>query len=91
MANNDIKELRSHLFNTLNALQDKDNPMDIERAKAVCLVGDVIISTAKTEIDFMRLNAAADSQFFEKLPGERKSTSTGVLTINGNVTTHKLT
>lgn len=63
---NDIAELRSHLFNTLSALQDKQNPMDIERAKAVCQVGDVIISSAKAEIDFARVNGSVDTQFFNK-------------------------
>lgn len=63
---NDISALRSHLFNTLAALQDKENPMDIERAKAVCQVGDVIISSAKAEIDFARVNGSVDTQFFHK-------------------------
>lgn len=63
---NDIAALRSHLFNTLAALQDKENPMDIERAKAVCEVGTVIINTAKAEIDFARVNGSVDTQFFHK-------------------------
>lgn len=63
---NDIAALRSHLFSTLDALRDKENPMDIERAKAVCQVGDVIISSAKAEIDFARVNGSVDTQFFHK-------------------------
>lgn len=67
---NDIEKLRAHLFGTLDALRDKENPMDIDRAKAVCEVGDVIISTAKAEIDFARVNGSVDSQFFHKpVPG----------------------
>lgn len=101
--NNDILALRSHLFNTLTALQDKDNPMDIDRAKAICQVGDVIVDTAKTEIDFMRVNGSIDTQFFQKLTPpaslpppaaaqaiEQKTTGKNRATIivEGNVTTH---
>jgi hypothetical protein len=63
---NDISALRGHLFNTLQALQDKENPMDIERAKAVCQVGSVIIDSAKAEIDFAKVNGSVDTQFFNK-------------------------
>lgn len=102
---NDIEALRSHLFNTLTALQDKENPMDIERAKAVCQVGDVIINSAKAEIDFARVNGSIDSQFFHKpstVPQlanreeevkdtvHRFPTKHGDVTVQGNVTTHKM-
>lgn len=36
---NQLTDLRNHLFATLEALQDDDKPMDIERAKAICQVG----------------------------------------------------
>ena len=45
MANNNIDDLRAHLFETLAALRDKDKPMEIERAKAVTEVAQVIINT----------------------------------------------
>ena len=51
---NDITELRRHLFETLKALRNPDNPMDIERARAVCEVAQVITNTAKVEIDYLR-------------------------------------
>jgi len=102
---NDIEALRSHLFNTLTALQDKENPMDIERAKAVCQVGDVIINSAKAEIDFARVNGSIDTQFFHKpsiVPQlakheeevkdtvHRSLTKHGEVTVQGNVTTHTM-
>jgi len=102
--NNDIQALRSHLFNTLTALQDKDNPMDIDRARAICQVGDVIVDTAKAEIDFARVNGSIDTQFFHKpsaptnLPApaathaiEHKTTENNraTITVEGNVTTHR--
>lgn len=101
--NNDILALRSHLFNTLTALQDKENPMDIDRAKAICQVGDVIVDTAKTEIDFMRVNGSIETQFFQKPTPpaslqppaaaqaiEQKNTGNkrATVIVEGNVTTH---
>lgn len=40
---NDINELREHLFATLRGVRDKENPMDIDRAKAVVLVADPVV------------------------------------------------
>lgn len=62
----DINKLREHLFTTLEGLQDKENPMDIERAKAICETGQVIVNAAKAEIDFAKVNGAVISNFFEK-------------------------
>lgn len=72
----DIDRLRDSLFATLEALQDKNNPMDIERAKAVCDVSQVIINAAKVEVDFARVNGSVDSKFFHKPePGAPRLTS----------------
>lgn len=49
-----ITDLRTHLFDTLAALKDKAAPMEIERAKAVADVAQVIINTAKVEVEFLR-------------------------------------
>jgi hypothetical protein len=65
---NDIEALRTHLFETLAALKDKDNPMDIDRAKAVSEVAQVIINTAKVEVDFAKATGAKTSGFLEKKP-----------------------
>jgi len=63
---NDIRALHGHLFETLAALRDKNNPMEIERAKAITDVAQTIINTAKVEVDFMRVNGNVDTQFFHK-------------------------
>lgn len=96
---NDIEKLRTVLFDTLNELRDKENPMDIDRAKAVCQVSDVIIDTAKTEVEFARVNGSVNSQFFHKpqLPAIGDQTANGTrtlengnkVTVDGAVTTHK--
>lgn len=50
---NKMTDLRNHLFATLEALQDTDNPMEIERAKAICQVSGVLVASAKVEVDFI--------------------------------------
>jgi hypothetical protein len=49
---NKIEDLRNHLFATLEALQDNEKPMDIARAKAIADVAQVVINSAKVEVDF---------------------------------------
>lgn len=54
MAKNKIDDLRNHLFETLEALKDKDDPMDIERAKAIADVAKVLVESAKVEVAYLR-------------------------------------
>lgn len=75
MAKNKISDLRDHLFETLEALKDKEQPMDIERAKAVCEVAQTVINSAKVEVEYMRAagevlgqTAQLDSPFFADRP-----------------------
>lgn len=51
---NRMVDLRNHLFATLEALQDEDKPMELDRAKAIAEVGQVLVNSAKAEVDFMR-------------------------------------
>lgn len=51
---NKIEDLRNHLFATLESLQDDEKPMDINRAKAIADVAQVIVNSAKIEVDFIR-------------------------------------
>lgn len=55
MPKNRIKDLRDSLFETIERLMDPEDPMDINRAKAVAHVAQTVINTAKAEIDFMRV------------------------------------
>lgn len=64
---NNIETLRDHLFDTLAALKDKENPMDIDRAKVVSEVAQVIINSAKVEVEYAKATGAdASSGFLEK-------------------------
>lgn len=55
MPRNKIDDLRNHLFATLEALQDPENPMELERAKTIADVAQVIVNSAKVEVDFVRV------------------------------------
>ena len=61
MSANKIEDLREELFATLRGLRDKENPMEIERAKAVAEVAKVIVDSAKVEVDHMKLAGGASS------------------------------
>lgn len=64
MPNNKIDDLRNHLFETLEALKDKDEPMDLDRARAVADVARVIVDSAKVEVDFLKVTGALRSTNF---------------------------
>ena len=72
---NKIDDLRNHLFETLEALKDKDEPMDLDRARAVADVARVIVESAKVEVDFLKVTGATKSTGFlpdgEELPPAR--------------------
>lgn len=60
---NTIDDLRKHLFDTLDGLKDKEKPLDIERAKAVCDVAGKIIETAKVEVSYLNVVGGRGSGF----------------------------
>lgn len=86
---NTIEDLRTELFRTLRALNDKTDPMDIERAKAVADVGQVIINSAKAEVDYLRVAGGAGTGFIPADPRITK-TPTGTKEVIGGTTIHRL-
>jgi hypothetical protein len=64
MAKNKIQDLRDHLFATLESLRDKDEPMELDRARAVADVARVIVDSAKVEVDFLKVTGAVKSTDF---------------------------
>jgi hypothetical protein len=63
---NKMTDLRNHLFETLEALKDRKQPMEVERAKVISDVAQTLINSAKVELQFMELiGGNEDSQFFE--------------------------
>jgi hypothetical protein len=103
---NTITHLRDTLFDTLQRLKDKDNPMEIDRAIAITKVAGVIVDTAKVEVDHMRITGGTGSGFIPaqsvdrtrpQLPGETYTEKTGagnktvtMLPGGATVTTHKM-
>ena len=65
MARNKINDLRDHLFETLERLKDGD--IDIETAKAITDVSQVIINSAKIEVDFIKATGSTKDSGFMKL------------------------
>jgi hypothetical protein len=60
MEKNSINELNSILFDTIRRLKEGDSTMDITRAKAIADVGQTIINSGKTQIDFIRMKDKAE-------------------------------
>ena len=65
MARNKINDLRDHLFETLERLKEGD--IDISTAKAMADVVQVIINSAKIEIDFIKATGSTKDSGFIKL------------------------
>jgi len=53
MARNKMTDLRDHLFEVLERL--KDGEIDIETAQTMADVSQVIINSAKIEVDFIKV------------------------------------
>jgi hypothetical protein len=90
-----ITTLRDALFATLAGLQDKKDPLDIDRARAVCDVAREITSSAKIEIDFLKITGSRGStDFFDAQEQAGNKTKNGTKTIEqvpgGSITTHRI-
>jgi hypothetical protein len=53
MARNKIEDLRDHLFEIIEML--KENDMELDKAKAIADIAQVIINSAKVEVDMMKV------------------------------------
>lgn len=63
---NNISELREHLFDALKGLKAKT--MDIETAKAISDISQVIVNSAKVEVDYAKATGSKGSGFLEQAP-----------------------
>lgn len=72
---NKIEHLRNHLFATLEALRDENEPMDLARAKAISEVAQVIINSAKVEVDFINAAGGKGSGFLPITDGASPAVS----------------
>ena len=60
-----MADLRATLMGTLNDLRDRENPMDVDRAKAVAQIAGVLVETAKVEVDYLKATGGNNSDFIE--------------------------
>ena len=68
MATPHITQVRQSLLDTLADLRNRENPMDVDRARAVSQVASVLVDTAKVEIDYIKATGADRSDFLEPAP-----------------------
>ena len=61
---NKVEDLRDHLFITIERLLDEEDPMDLQRAKAISDTAQVIVNSAKTEVDFLKVTGAVEGSGF---------------------------
>ena len=73
MPQNKIEDLRNHLFATLEDLRDPDTPMDLDRAKTIADVAQVIVNSAKIEVDFIKATGNQLATGF--IPDQKKLTT----------------
>jgi hypothetical protein len=55
---NKLDDLRNHLFETLEALKDEEEPMELDRARAIADISRVIVDSAKVEVNFLNVTGA---------------------------------
>lgn len=80
---NKIEDLRNHLFATLEDLRDKEQPLDIERAKAIVGVAQVIVDSAKAENEFMKITGSDGSGFIPDVSKQISGAVQPQLLLNG--------
>lgn len=75
---NRMDDLRNHLFETMEALKDKDDPMDVQRAGAIRDVAQVLVNTAKVEVDYINATGQhGGSSFIESKSSDLKGIEGG--------------
>lgn len=73
MPNPHIDQVREILMATLRDLRDRENPMELERARAVASVAAVLVDTAKVENDYLKITGQDRSNFLEQPTDELQS------------------
>ncbi|MGY1490739.1 hypothetical protein ACW4YW_15135 [Methylobacillus pratensis] len=87
----DIRQLRESIFATIQGL--KDGTIDLEKAKVIGELSQVMINSAKVEVEYIRANGGGAAAFFpdnDSVPLLSSPTQTGMKMVKGNLTVHKL-
>jgi hypothetical protein len=65
---NHIDTVRDHLLETLSALRDRQQPMDVDRARAIAEVATVLVNSAKVEVAYLSATNQTSTPFLEVPP-----------------------
>lgn len=60
-----ISDLRNAMFDAMDGL--KNGTITVEQAKAMSGIGQVIIASAKVEVDYIRANNGGETAFLESI------------------------
>ena len=71
MTTKTIEDLRDHLFAAIQGVRDKT--LTIEQAKTISDLSQVVVNTAKVEVDFVRATERRESQFLLGTNGQAAS------------------
>ena len=63
-----MSTMRQALMDTLADLRRTENPMPIDRAKAVAEVATVLVNSAKVEVDYLKVTKQSNGSFFGGAP-----------------------
>jgi len=62
-----IDDLRERLFAAIDGV--KDGTISLEQAKTISELSQVVVNTAKVEVDYLRANAGGESAFIGSAVG----------------------
>jgi hypothetical protein len=79
-----INDLRETLFETIQLI--KTGKIDIEKAKAISELGQVIVNSAKAEVDFIKQTGGQGSGFIEDNPKAKLTRPEAKYSNNGHKT-----
>lgn len=65
LKNKTINDLRGAMFDALDGL--KNGTLTVEHAKAMSGIGQVIVASAKVEVDYIRANNGGETAFLESI------------------------
>lgn len=84
---NNITTVRQHLLDTLADLRNRENPMDVDRARAVADVARVLVDSAKVEVDYIKATSGSSTPFLDAHEAQEGQLPPGIT----GVRRHRLT
>jgi len=76
-----IEHLRTALLDTLADLRNREQPMDIDRARAVAQVASVLVDTARVENEYLKITGQDRSEFIGQPDDTLRALPSGITAI----------